>query len=81
VLHLQHGPPGIIFLEEDDDNEELSDMEEGDADASTAKQVSRKQQVWAAAISKMARKKLSYRKILTCGENVEAVVTCFGTYS
>lgn len=58
MLRLQHGPPGILFPEEDDDNEELSDMEEGDADASTAKQVSRKQQVWAAAISKMARKKV-----------------------
>lgn len=57
-LHLQHDPPGILFPEEDDDNEELSDMEEGDADASTAKQVSRKQQVWAAAISKMARIKV-----------------------
>ena len=35
----------ILFPEEDDDNEDLSDMEEGDADASTSKQASRKQQV------------------------------------
>ena len=35
--------------EEDEDNEDLSDMEEGDANASAAKQMSRRQQVYCLA--------------------------------
>ena len=47
-------PPSPSFSlaappEEDEDNEDLSDMEEGDANASAAKQMSRRQQVYCLA--------------------------------
>ena len=40
MMHTLHPP------DEDDDNADLSDMEEGDADASAVKLLSKKQQVY-----------------------------------